>query len=364
MKGLYKIRCAYCFAHFNPHEVLFKCVWEHRPAFIFDPRKDRSFGKKKDYFRAACPRDHIWSSLRVCPNCKKSLPRYAGRIARRSMVATVGIPGSGKTVFLISLIMYLMDRSGSTYPNLVPMFENDESFEAFKPLFQRMIVDRELPYATRLNPAVEPPPISIRLYGASSNDRKGENYPPNLVFFDSPGEVVVSFNNASLVRYLAHASSLILTLDANLLREVGDGASRSFIGNEDPSEVVEVMTRRIRDEMNLPAVEKLKKRLAVVFTKCDAWLYRNYPHLKPPVDSDGSLANGDERKNYLNRTNQICQKLLEGWQQSHFLSLVQKEFSAVRFFTCSALGQAPGPKLARPEPIGVAEPLLWALGVS
>lgn len=371
MKPRYKIRCPWCFRYMNPYEVLFQCPW-HKTALVFAPRKNRQWMARSDYTKAPCPRDGAWCSVRICPGCRALLPHYAGYVVRRCSVSIVGCRGSGKTVYLVGLLKYLLERAGMGRPGLVPMFEDDISYQSFQKLYRQIVVDRELPAATLAAESRDPPPIVVRLYGAPKGKPNGRDphVPPTLTFYDSPGDLFESFASLEFVRYLANSTSLILTLDVGRLGP-GDGRPRSLAAVDDPSQVVEVIARSLRDQLNLGPANRIPKRLAVVLTKCDAALYEKYPRLRPVFAPDGELSDAGQGENpvkvhaeHLAYIHAQCQELLAAWGQHHFLNQVRQDFAAVRFFTCSALGGPDAPRLTPVEPVGVADPLVWSVGGS
>lgn len=346
----HKVRCQHCFKQYSPYQCLFQCH-RHDASLIFSPTR---FEKRKgfaDFVWAFCHECEGLTRYRRCRFCRNPVPHYAGRF-RNSTIAIAGARGSGKTVYSLALLEYLQRRSASSFPGLVPMFEDDRSFELFKKQYTPLVKEGRLPDATFFSAeAPEPEPINVRLYGASGKSTERVF----LVMYDAPGELFRSFENVSYVRYLAAARHIILTIDITQIRKYESEPSlRDLLADAQPDRVLNVMSTSIRNELGLDENTRIPKRLCVMLTKADLHLYSEHPELKPQeVTPDFPL---DRKRKHISYVSRRCREILTEMDQHSFLAMADTEFSKVSFFASSAMLDA---ESARPrlDGQGVADPL-------
>jgi hypothetical protein len=349
------ITCPRCFQALQPYDVLFRCLRHERP-LEFDPQEVPGWLEGRRYATAPCPRDSAICSIRCCPECRGVLPHLAGHLAPHYCIALAGDRGSGKTLYWVRLVARLVDLAASAWPGVVPMFEDDAGQQRFGEL-RHEIESGRLPGSTPMGRDGNPDPIVVRLLGVRPRSRSRAGDEPqraSLTFYDPPGDSFQTFEQISYVRYLGTASSLILTIDSEQVRDP-TGAGR---GRPSPTQIVEVIIQRLRQEKFLDATGRIRKGLAVVLTKCDRHVFPHAPRLRPPEALASPWAEAS-RGAYQAHAHKACQGLLHAWGQDHFLNLVQQSFHPVRYFACSALGDEgrPGP------PLGVIDPFLWTLGM-
>jgi hypothetical protein len=196
--------CFSCFAQFRPAETYFRCPMHPGERFLFPYRSHSWWPVWKPPRQALCPRDALVTGFRVCPNprCHAELPYFIGS-APQHIVAVTGCGGTGKTVYLWSLLHQMREvLTRAENPFAVAMFEDDTSFRMYQQLCQRIQDDRRVPDFTDAQVIREEnriPPVIVRVM------TKGERRAAldNLVFYDPAGELFENLSDKCYLRYLA-----------------------------------------------------------------------------------------------------------------------------------------------------------------
>lgn len=137
------------------------------------------------------------------------------------------------------------------------------------------------------------------------------------------------------------------------LEDAGEVNVEDYRASEQPmDEVVGLLLTTLDNMLNITK-GKIKPVVSVVFTKCDipgleeaigATAVKNYMAANPEVDR-------------LTAMNAVCERFLTQYGETNFIQQVKQRFSAVQFFTCSALGHnEDGTDF---QPVAVEESVLW-----
>jgi hypothetical protein len=355
------ITCYHCFRTFEARQLVFKCVMHPEGPHLF-AWKPRFWQRQPPRF-ATCPRDHLLTGYRVCPfpDCHQDLPYYAGRVRQR-VIAVTGCSGTGKTLYLWSLIHTLQEDSARQQrPHAVALFENDDAFLTFDQLNRRILLDGELPDPTQAEEMRQglARPCIVRIL------REGGRGPGlcNLIFYDPAGELFENLEEAQYLRYLAGSEAILYLVD--LPRT--DNPAEADQYRRKTSMGLNAVIHQIRNERGLARDALLDQPLAVALTKADENVLAE--------DAPGSWVAGLEQggefwrswsspaKRAVQQVSQRCEAFLREQELDSFVNLARMNFPRVCFFALSSLGMAPeGNRLTgRPQPVGVENPLFWIL---
>ena len=340
------------------------------PAFAADGRMSS----------AVCPRCGDVSTTRICPVCHSQLPVHFGKVRSR-LIALVGAPESGKTVFLTVLVHELMHRVGEQF-NAAIGGADDSTLHRFADDYEQPLYrDARLLASTRIAGV----PIVFRFTTTGSGRfgpggrlgrlargrRFGAGDPQHtlLSFFDTAGEDLRSRQSMEHnVRYLAAADGILLLLDplqmrgARGLAAPGTRLPKPALPEDQPAAVLQKITDLLLAKGGIAPVERVGKPLAITFSKMDALLgslKETSPLLRPPP----SAPYFDDRDSLAVHTE--IQRLLGRWEGSRIDQIAQLHYHCYRYFGVSALGETPtrdnrvSPRGIRPY--RVADPFLWIL---
>ncbi len=365
------ITCLHCFSRFSPWDVCFKCTW-HRvknpnlgpdAPLVFEPEWAPSFWRpwRSPPTHTSCPKDKRITGFRVCPYCHQDLPYYAGR-ADQQIIAVTGTRGSGKTVYLWSVIHQVQTiLARDPNPFLVLLFEDDLSFEVFRDLNDQIFRQRKVPQFT--NPVTQKEhgirPIIARLLRKSRSRKPGVS---NLVFYDPAGELIEDLDNLQYLRYLAHSSAIIYLQDPMV-----EGVQAGTRGTLAAAGLGHIALQ-LRREMNIPETKRLPQVLAVLLTKADESVFSRYPpaELIPGLENQEFWSTWtNESQAAANEANDHCKQIIEDMELHNLIAVAEQNFVTVRFFAASSLNQAPrnGVLHRKPEPVGVEAPLFWVMNM-
>jgi len=313
-----------------------------------------------------CPHCQGPSGFRVCPNCHSSLP--AEFSANSPLIGIVGARGSGKTVLLTVLGRELkalarrfgdasIAASGSTklLTRLARERDEMESCSSLPAQTPRKTAEETVPavYALRLT---KPIVASFTRQVAST-----------FSFYDTAGEDLTTADCAQDQHYLAAADGLILLLDpfgfpANKDNALKRGVALASL-RDDPLAVLRALTESLQGAEHLKGAQKIRKPVAVVLAKIDAFFDEVDPN--NPIRSPSSNEPLFDEKESLDLHEHVA-SLIDKWGGDDVLRLLASNYKTYRFFVASALGAEPDYRKARVSnhgvhPHRVAEPLLWHL---
>ncbi|MEV6843096.1 hypothetical protein [Actinoplanes sp. NPDC051411] len=381
--------CPYCYHRFTARQIMFRCTGrpgptgrrcESRtdpllaahtgdtaprpPAFEADGRKGSA--------RCEC---QVETTVRICPFCHSQLPTHFGAADSR-LIALVGAKESGKTVFMTVLLHELRNRLGESF-GLAVMGADDYTRNQFPADYEdRLYTERQLHESTRTAAGTRegrrPLVFSMtlnrrRAFNRSTIDRS------LFSFFDTAGEDLRSADSVERnARYLAAADGIILLLDplqmrgARPLAEPGTPLPEPGGARDDPAGVLSRVTDLLHDAGRTRRGGRIRKPIAVVFSKLDALdgtlpedsaLLRDSPRDAVYDEADGRAVHEEIRA------------LLDKWQGGGMDLLLEQNFERHRLFGVSALGSNP----VRDEndvqrvseygvlPRRIQDPFLWLL---
>jgi hypothetical protein len=352
------ITCYHCFLQFKPSQLHFKCLMHRGESVIFPYRASGWWPTFKPPVNAVCPRDALLTGFRVCPNpqCHGDLPYYVGRASQR-IVAVTGCGGTGKTVYLWSLLHQVREElARDVHPYASAMFEDDASFRTYQGLCQRILHERRVPDFTdpqAIRAQGRVPPLIVRVL---SGNGKGSFC--NLVFYDPAGELFENLTDGRYLRYLSSSAGIIYLMDPP-----GDDERASTT-----SQGLTTVLQQIRLETpRLPKHKPIPKPLAVVVTKADEELFRR-EGIEELVAGHGQGQDfwhswDRASREEVDRASARVEAILQEGGYDDLVNKARLNFQHVRFFAVSSLGKAPvgGTLPDRPGPVGVENPLYWIL---
>ncbi len=385
---LSKAACPYCYTRINPRLLAFRCSGRPAPGrTACTPREDSSRVRvlsdrtpllpsfQPELWRslvgrhAVCPACHGTTGTRVCPECHSVLPDNF--TADSPLFGIVGVRGAGKTVLLTVLGKELtdtvarrldanIDAVGSS--NLLTRLANSRA--------EMEGQSRALPSQTARKNVVETVPAvyTITLEKAVVAGLK-RGVSTIFSFYDTAGEDLTTADRARDQHYLAAADGLILVLDpfgfpANRERAVQRGVDPGSLRDE-PRAVLRALTDALREAEHLRAAKKIRKPVAVVVAKIDAFFDQIGPDdpIRLPSPRHPEFDEGQARS-----LHEHVASLIVRWGGDDVLRALEHNYQTYRFFAASALGAEPEYRANRVNSHGVhphrvAEPLLWLMAM-
>lgn len=360
------ITCYHCFGQFQPSELYFRCPMHSRERFIFPYKPSSWLARFRTPRMAMCPRDWLITGYRVCPNprCHVDLPYFAGRFPQR-IVAVTGCGGTGKTVYLWSLLYQIMEvLSRDPHPFSMAMFEDDVSFQMYQNLSQRLLHEERVPDFTDVQEIRQQnriPPLIVRVLTGK---------PPrssfcNLVFFDPAGELFENFKDDCYLHYLARAAALIYLFDLPDMADQEQAYAQAARASDGLTAVVNAVRKQLGPAF--PKGQRLPVQLALVITKSDETLFRvnQLENLVPGLQRGSAFwqewRSGDQKD--LEQTSGRLEEILRDHACDDLVNMARNNFTQVSMFAVSGLGHPPieGALQKKPQPLGVENPLYWIL---
>ena len=195
-----------------------------------------------------------------------------------------------------------------------------------------------------------------------------------ITFLDTCGELTSTIDTL-VAEYLKSCSSILFVVDPIMLRGVqktvvdknnDEDITASLAGSfyskdNNATETIDTIARKIRDVRGIPNHKKLEIPLALVLTKMD--LINPISTQKPDGMKDGQPSQTmDYEKG--NPLSEEVKKWLRDIGEESLLSTVANNFSVYNFFPVSSLGSSPRRTYSTYtcdsiKPYGVLDPLLW-----
>ncbi|MCX5884405.1 MAG: hypothetical protein NT096_00580 [Proteobacteria bacterium] len=257
-------------------------------------------------------------------------------------VTVVGIAGGtsvGKTTMMLMATAELIASSRDKQAGIVAEIDTAE---------QRILFDRE---RRRLESGVTVAPTSGSVPDAFILRVKYQKCRSLLYLYDAPGEEFSHIDTFSQHQWLQRADGLMLLVDPaslpGFIKQVGCIPDPEVQASKTPlTDVVNSCIVASEKMIGMQSGEGSSVPLAVVITKADL------EAVKQRVGNFSvGINNGD-----------LCRHALCEWGAGSAMQTVEKRFSNIKYFACSALGRTPSKKNTAPfSAYGVLDPLLWIL---
>lgn len=375
--------CPYCYERISPAALWYRC--SGRPAAGKQPCEREEDPARKHYLadsepvlqsfspgprlgmrdaRVLCPECQGPTGTRVCPECHSVLPDNF--TAKSPLFGIAGVRGSGKTVMLAVLGRELTE-------GVARRFNASIDAVGTSALLSRLSRAREamergsgsLPEQTAANERVP------AVYSATLQ-RRGplglrRTVSTIFSFYDTAGENLATAERARDQHYLGAASGVILLLDPFGFPQNREDARHRGVDEEslrdEPRTVLRALTDVLRETEGLTAGRKIKKPLAVVLGKIDAFFDQIDPDdpIRRPSSAEPHFDEQESRD-----LHEHVRALISRWGGDDVLSALDHNYQDYRLFAASALGAEPDYATRRVnarglQPHRVAEPLLWLM---
>jgi hypothetical protein len=332
------------------------------PAFVPDKaRRGATNG-------AECPRCSGKTGIRLCPNCHSVLP--ANFTSSSPMFGIVGVRGSGKTVMLSVLSKELTSRVARRFGAAIDAVGSSNLLVLLDGIRRNMEAGPdgtgELPDQTARFSRRDTVPAVFE-WQISKPGIITRTTSTILSFYDTAGEDLAHIDRAREQHYLAATDGLILLIDpfglpANRSAALARGVHPDIL-RDTPIQVLTVITEMLRGAGPVGPNKKIKRPLAVVLSKIDAFFSEVGPDspIRRPSDNRPVFS----EKESLDLHHHVA-TLIDRWGGDDLLRHLQHNYEAYRFFPSSALGAEPAYATGRVSgkgllPHRVAEPLLWLM---
>lgn len=387
--GATTVPCPYCYQRIDPEQPAFRCPGHPAPGRdacerqidavrlkvlgVDDPVLPSFKAKTRRWTRtlsAICPSCLGDARTLVCPNCHSVLPKNF--TSKSPLIGMVGALGSGKTVMLTVLSKELRT---SVYARLggyiVPSGDSNliKRLEKFRRNLEGDCENDEdvgiLPDPTGQRSPLVTVPAVYEWRGPRGDSRDSTI----LSFYDAAGEDVATADKAREQHYLAAADGLILLLDPFGFphnRDLAHARGADKTGTpRAPGDVLHAITEMLREAERLPPHRKVKRPLAVVLAKIDAFFTQVDPD--DPIRRPSGSAPGFDESESLDLHHR-AEALVSEWGGDDVLALLRLNYSTYRLFVASALGAEPDYRAGKASSRGVlphrvAEPILWLMSL-
>lgn len=381
------VPCPYCYNKIDPNKVMYRCTGRRAPGRpecakgedkqrvselddatpvypSFSPNGRGTMLRRNSF---ECPRCSGATSIRVCQVCHSILP--ANFTVDSPLFGLVGVRGSGKTVMLTVLTQELTTTVARRFKAAIDTVGSSKLLNKLSSFRTQMTTagDRHLPGQTQVYSRAETVPAVFEWQLPREGLGGTRTASTILSFYDTAGEDLSSEDSAREQHYLGAADGLILLLDpfgfpANRDKALGRGIDASMLSDE-PRTVLRNVTELLRTANHLPPNKKIKRPLAVVLAKIDAFFDQvdpDHPIRKP--SATGAYFSEQESADLHNHV----AALVSEWGGDDVLSMLSLNYTTYRFFVASALGAEPDYRSGIVSnrglmPHRVAEPLLWLM---
>lgn len=388
--GLFRtatVPCPYCYHKIDPNQAHYRCTGRNAPGRprctkSEDARRVEELGDATPTYPTfeverrrlprrsppECPSCSGPSSIRVCPVCHSTLP--ANFTTDSPLFGIVGVRGSGKTVMLTMMTQELKTTVARRFQAAIDDVGNSKLLTKLGTMRVEMTSgDRRLPDQTAVYSRSETVPAVFEWQLPRESFRGTRTASTILSFYDTSGEDLANVDTAREQYYLAAADGIILLLDPfgfpeNKRLAVGRGVDPNSLRDE-PLSVLHHVTESLRQADHLTKDEMIKRPIAVVVAKIDAFFDQvgpDHPIRKPSVTGPYFA-----EQESLDLHNHVA-ALISQWGGDNVLAWLARNYdkNSYRFFVASALGSEPdyrtGTASSRGvQPHRVTEPLLWLM---
>ncbi|MBR0483474.1 MAG: hypothetical protein IJJ69_01705 [Oscillospiraceae bacterium] len=297
-----------------------------------------------------------------CAGCSNELP--AGILDYNGYLrfSLIGVSGAGKSNFLTAMIHEMRRNSAERW---VISHMNAETFREYSKNEEKMFVNHEPVPATHPG-AIIPQQWSI---SDTQNSFMGKIPIYSLTIFDGAGEDEEHVAPV-ISKCIQGSKTLVILFDPLNIRQIQNNMNAdiyrwSMTGNlnDHPDAMITSLTNYIRKCLQLPPSQKIKKDVAIVFTKIDT-LKNDFENSAVMQESPHMTAGGFVEQDSVEVDNLIRNWLKKNGQDA-FLGVINKNFypERVRFFGVSSIGNPPVAerKFGVITPHRVLDPLLWMM---
>lgn len=370
-------RCPFCFEDIPRGEGAFRCT-SNDPARC-PPVADEALGAfqrapappmpavtvvSKSFSRKVptgvdCHQCGRRTTKAVCPRCHNGLPTQFLQTGGKSL-AVVGAKESGKSHYVGVLVNQLMHSVLGRFGGSINPADEHTKARYSRDFRSILYEDKRLLPATQsatVDQALHLPMI-FRVQIGAKRPKAAQ-----MVFFDTAGE---DFDNLSVLeaeaRYIARTDATLLLLDPLQIPAVrdmlGPGVDLPSV-TTDPLDLLSRVTDLIREGDDIPPGKRIKRPLALAFSKVDAIrdLIRDSPVLT-------STPHGGEFDDGVAEDISISMHAyVKDWIGDALEGYVNRNWENHRYFGLSALGRPPiGGRLdGGVSPLRVEDPVLWFL---
>lgn len=378
--------CPYCYHRIGTRTPKYRCNGRAAPGLVdcvpgpdqqrINVLKDAtpvlpSFARPRSLTNrdgAICPHCKGPTGTKVCSACHSVLPPSFD--TGSPMFGVVGVKGAGKTVMLTVLAQELRSTVARQFGASIHDVGNSKLMARMGVWHSAMSSGGELPPSTPQYRAGETVPAVIEWrYTRKRLGVVDQDAATVLSFYDASGEDLQSDDLARSQHYLAAADGLILLIDpfgfpANRQRAANRGVPADEIGL-DPLQVIRSLTAMIRDADRVRGTKLVKRPLAVVVSKIDAF-FDTLPD-DHPVRRPSPSAPAFDETDSLDLHNHV-EAMIHDWGGDDFLAHLRLNYATYRLFAASALGAEPSYRDRQVDSQGirphrVAEPLLWQMAI-
>lgn len=356
------IRCPNCHAEMPiPVYICDRCGTPHDRLWpsVYGVRYHECKGRLPDgaVCRNRLPTADWWGRRRldqVCPACGHTLAQGIGR-ETNVHIPIVGGPAAGKTNFLVAATYELKEVYGPQRGLEVrlPTAEAEASLARAVGILRAGRPIEKTPDAEDSAPAYT---VEIK--------RRGGRVPSLLYLYDAAGEHYTREERALRQVYFRYVQGVIFIIDPFSIDQVRAeyrdqlaAAPRTLAPSaENLESVYERMLRVMEASHGLHPGRRFPQPVAVVVTKVDAFDLERYIGLPAARE----LMRREPRLRFEeDAINVLVEQYLVQKGAYNFVSSLHSQFSAVKFFSCSALGYDPA---SRFKPVRTLQPLLWIMG--
>lgn len=280
---------------------------------------------------------------RLCGSCERPLIFSTIGELTEQPVAIIGGPGAGKTIFIRQAVRQLQ-----TEIKAIP----DGVFQ-IEAAAQRQQVENDLRLLDKGQVLAKTAGDVIQALGITIRISRKEQF--LLYLFDAPGEHFLTMDQFARKQVLQHMTGIILLVDPFSLPALMEGDGRFLASPAAFSfhRIVEVLIAGVNQMILARPTDRCDVPLAVVLSKADALPVKEYPFLQK-LSLNGQLSSD----------NNWTRQALNDLGGSRSLHALERKFTNVHYFACTALGRSPDRLDVTPfQPVGVTAPFLWLLGV-
>jgi hypothetical protein len=298
---------------------------------------------------------------RICSDCKAPLNEIIGQ-GTNIDIAIIGGPSSGKTTYMVMAMNALKKFFGAPPFQYAINFADPYHERIFSMRLGQLEAGRPLAKTSDTTPpafyfTIKAPDAQI----------------PKLVFlYDAAGEVFDHGPYRGLQTYYSHVHGLIFLIDPCAIplykrtrhKEIEQLRLSIGLSDLDVDQILDGMLHLIEDLRGVRTIRSHPIPIAVVVTKIDAFgledeigLPAAQQWLIAHTHKDGVTSQSLEEAMHF-----VVRDFLSRYGLGNMLDQLERNFSAVRYFSCSALGRMPHQTdYRRFVPVRVLEPLAWLL---
>lgn len=355
-----KYTCVKCLGQGEFDQIVFECsnkASHNNKNYLFEYPKNLFSNKFPT--KSICPVCNDLSVVKLCPHCGEVLldPNTI------KMISIVGSKGSGKTVYMRSLINELLTKFPlEEYFNFkVDVAKASENaYERDFKIKQNMM----LPETTQKG---KKEPFVIKLINQEDKEL-------NLVIYDAAGEEF-NRNNDDIsinLKHLSNSSMIIMLIDILQIEKVrqtvttklkeahGIGLSNDY--------VLKVVIEELQDKLGLNKFfgkKKIDIPIAVSLSLVDL-LKEKYLEEEPPFLMESRHL---KMKRFDRNSNKVISDgvvdFLKEHNQDNFLSFLKSNFKTYNFHAISSLGSEPvNNNVEHLSPHNVLDPIIWLMDQS